>query len=298
MSLKRSLMLAGIVFLILFMALSPFKWPWNHPMAHYNQATKAKEETASPSNSAADTINPADDTTSTPDLVSPNQAPVREIPFPPEGIPALMYHSISTIPGNPLGVPVKQFREEMEWLRRQNYHSVSLEEFYRALVSKSQIPDKPVLITFDDGYEDNYTEAWPILKQNGFRAAFFIITDSVGPGMMTWPQLNELVRQGNSIGSHTVHHLDLATLSYKQQESELLTSKEALESHLGIRIEALCFPSGRYNDTTLKLMPKAGYLLGFTTKPGRVHWKDDVLTLKRLRISGGMSLDSFKELFP
>jgi peptidoglycan/xylan/chitin deacetylase (PgdA/CDA1 family) len=116
--------------------------------------------------------------------------------------------------------------------------------------------------------------------------------------MMTWDQLSDLAHQGNSIGSHTVHHLDLRTLTAKQQKSELGISKQDLEDHLGITVQAFCFPSGRYNDTTLQLLQNLGYRLAFTTKPGRVYLGDDPLTLKRVRISGGMSLSQFKKLFP
>ena len=101
-----------------------------------------------------------------------------------------------------------------------------------------------------------------------------------------------------NVGSHSVHHYDLATLSTRQQKDELSLSKKELENHLGISVQALCFPSGRYNKTTLELMPTLGYRLGFITKTGKVHLGDDLLTLKRLRISGGMSLTSFKKQFP
>jgi len=231
-------------------------------------------------------------------LTTKDKTETKMIKFPEEGIPVLMYHSISTIPGNTLGVPVKEFTEEMEWLHRQNYHSLSLEEFYQALANKTPVPDKPILLTFDDGYSDNYTKAWPILRQNGFKATFFVTTNSIGSGMMNWDQLGDLAREGNTIGSHTVHHLDLATLSYKQQENELNISKQELVNRLDISVQALCFPSGRYNKTTLELMSKLGYKLGFTTVPGKVHLGDDLLTLKRVRISGGMPLASFQKQFP
>lgn len=218
--------------------------------------------------------------------------------FPTEGIPVLMYHSISTIPGNTLGVPVQQFTDEMEWLNRQNYTSLSLEEFYEALVNKTPVPEKPIVLTFDDGYSDNYDAAWPILRQYGFKATFFVTTSSVGPGMMNWDQLKDLVHQGNSVSSHTVHHYDLATLSSQQQTDELSLSKKDVEDHLSNKVNALCFPSGKYNQTTLELMPKLGYTLGFTTQSGKVHLGDNLLTLKRLRISGGMSITAFQKEFP
>ncbi|MEA4901630.1 polysaccharide deacetylase family protein [Desulfitobacterium sp.] len=290
MGFKRNLILAGISLFILTIILFNFKWPLNFTFGDHHSEVKSAEQvapTSDPSNS-----------TPTPALTPDNQDKPKLSEFPKEGIPVLMYHSISTIPGNTLGVPVKQFTEEMEWLHRQNYHSLSLEEFYQALANGTPVPEKPILLTFDDGYSDNYNDAWPILRQYGFRATFFITTNSVGPGMMNWDQLNDLARQGNSIGSHTVNHLDLATLSDKQQKSELTNSKQELEKNLGISEIALCFPSGRYNKTTLDLMPELGYKLGFTTQPGKVHLGDDLLTLKRVRISGGMSLASFRELFP
>ncbi len=218
--------------------------------------------------------------------------------FPAEGIPVLMYHSISYIPGNNLGVPVTQFAEEIEWLKSHNYSTLSLEDFYQALVHQKSVPQKPILITFDDGYIDNYQAAWPILRENDFRATFFIITSSVGSGMMSWEQIHELADQGNSIASHTVTHPDLSTLSSKQLETELAQSKKDLESNIGKSVDALCFPSGSYNDKTLEIMLHLGYKLGFTTKSGKVHLGDNPLTLKRIRIPGGMSLTAFKNLFP
>lgn len=224
-------------------------------------------------------------------------APVKMSEFPADGIPVLMYHSISTIPGNNLGVPVEQFAEEMNWLKSQDYTTLSLEDFYQALADHKPIPQKPILITFDDGYSDNYQSAWPILRENGFRATFFIITNSVGSGMMTWEQLAELADYGNSIASHTQSHPDLSIISSQQLEKELALSKKDLESHLGKSVEALCFPSSRYNDKTLETMSKLGYKIGFTTHPGKVHLGDNPLTLKRIRVPGGMTLTSFQQQF-
>ncbi|NBK99640.1 MAG: polysaccharide deacetylase family protein [Erysipelotrichia bacterium] len=218
------------------------------------------------------------------------------IKFPESGIPVLMYHSISTVPGNSLCVPPKQFLEEIEWLYQQNYHTLTIEEFYQALGNNISIPEKSILLTFDDGYADNYKVAWPILHKYGFIATFFIITKYVSPKAMDWTQLKELVRDGNSIGSHTVRHLDLSTLTTEQQKNELADSKRILENHLGISIKALCFPSGMYNNTTLELMPDIGYELGFSTHSGRIHLDDDIFTLKRLRISAGLSHTEFQKL--
>ncbi|WP_308893496.1 polysaccharide deacetylase family protein [Candidatus Desulfosporosinus nitrosoreducens] len=233
-----------------------------------------------------------------PSATVPPENKAKMVVFPQEGIPVLMYHSIKTLPGNSLGVPVKQFTEEMAWLCRQGYHSISPDDLYESLINQGLVPEKPILLTFDDGYSDNYSSAWPILRQYGFRATFFIITNSTGRGMMNWDQLSDLSKQGNTVASHTVHHLDLSKLSESQQEREMTVSKLEIESHLGVGVQSLCFPSGKYNKTTLALMPKAGYKLGFTTKPGKVYLGDNLLTLNRERIYGSMPMASFQWLFP
>ncbi|AFM43077.1 putative xylanase/chitin deacetylase [Desulfosporosinus acidiphilus SJ4] len=284
MNLKFKLFLASLCTLVLIIVSFAVKCPAAND---YLPGDSLK------SNSSKPLVSPAP-----PSLAVVNQAEPKMTTFPKAGIPVLMYHSIKTLPGNSLGVPVKQFTEEITWLHNKGYHSITTDELYQTLANKAPIPEKPILLTFDDGYSDNYTSAWPILQKSGFRATFFIVTNSVGQGMMSWDQLSDLVKQGNSIGSHTVHHLDLSKLSYNKQENELISSKEALENHLGIKVQALCFPSGKFNKTTLELMAKTGYQLGFTTKQGRVHSGDDLLTLRRERIYGGMPLPSFQKLFP
>lgn len=217
--------------------------------------------------------------------------------FPEEGIPVLMYHSISTVPNNSLCLPEKQFSEEIEWLSSQNHHCLTIEEFYSALVNNAALPKKPILLTFDDGYSDNYKAALPILKKFNFKGTFFLIINSIGTERMSWDQIKELVHEGNSIGSHSLKHPDLSILSAKQQEDEIITSKQKLEDNLGISINSFCFPSGRYNQTTLELLKKSGYLLGFSTRTGKVHLGDNQFILKRIRIPAGMTLTTFQNLF-
>lgn len=289
MNLKHKLALGGVCALVLILIGLKVKWfvPSefkDHDFTHNTNHSEPRMPPPPPPSAPSSPIQ--------------YQVKLKMVPFPKEGIPVLMYHSIKTLPGNSLGVPVKQFSEEMSWLSQKAYHSISPEDLYQALVNKAPVPEKPILLTFDDGYSDNYSSAWPILQQYGFRATFFVITKSVGPGMMNWEQLNDLVKQGNTVASHTVHHLDLATLTEKQQEFELNSSKQELESHLGIRVQSLCFPSGKYNKTTLALMPKCGYKLGFSTKPGNVYLGAEILALNRKRIYGGMPIASFKSLLP
>lgn len=219
--------------------------------------------------------------------------------FPAGGIPVLMYHSISENAGNSLCVPIEQFEEEMRWLSREDYRALSAEELYRALAAGESIPEKSVLITFDDGYLDNYENAWPVLRQYGFHATFFIITDSIGYAeengfsYMDWKHLRELAEAGNTVGSHSVSHSNLKSLSEEQQQKELHESKKILEEGLGITVSAFCFPYGKYNSATLRLMEASGYRIGFTTKNGKAREGDNPLEIQRIRVYQAMPLPVF-----
>lgn len=213
--------------------------------------------------------------------------------IPDAGVPVLMYHSISTKYDPSFCVPPKQFEQEMRYLREHNYHSVSPAELCAALEGEAPLPENPVLITFDDGFGDNYKIAWPILKKYGLRATFFIVTGEIGTYSIDWPQLQELVDAGNTIGSHTVHHCDLTTLSEEGQRRELFDSRATLEKNLSATISSFCIPYGKYNKTTLRLLREAGYTISFTTNPGLVCTGDDIYTLHRLHMVGGTKLSRF-----
>lgn len=212
---------------------------------------------------------------------------------PDTGVPVLMYHSISSKYDPSFCVPAQQFDREMRYLRENNYHSVSPAELNAALTDGTPLPENPVLITFDDGFGDNYKTAWPILKKYGFRATFFIVTNEVGRYSIDWPQLKELADAGNTIGSHTVHHCDLSALSTGQQKAEIFDSKAALEKQLDIPITTFCIPYGKYNKETLTLLREAGYTISFTTNEGRVCAGDDIFTLRRVHMIGGTGLEAF-----
>ena len=215
--------------------------------------------------------------------------------FPKHGVPVLMYHSISSKYNNSICVSEKHFRKQMEWLRGNGYHAVSTDELYDALAKEGALPEKPVLITFDDGFKDNYETAWPILKEFGFTGTFFVVTGKINSYNLDWDDLKQLIKNGNTIGSHSVTHRDLSCLSAAQQEKELWVSKRMLEEGLGTTIKAFCFPYGKYNKATLALLPELGYSLSFTTRSGKVCFNDDEYLLKRVHVEGGMSMSSFEK---
>ncbi len=123
----------------------------------------------------------------------------------------------------------------------------------------------------------------------------FVVTGQINSYNIDWEQLRDLASQGNSIGRHTVHHHDLSILNCSQQESELRQSKQILEDKLGTDIKSFSFPYGKYNKTTLSLLPELGYALSFTTTSRRVHLGDNEYLLKRVHIGGGMPIKDFIE---
>lgn len=215
--------------------------------------------------------------------------------IPEEGMPVLMYHSISTKYDLSICVSPEEFEQQMKWLYENGYSTVNIEDFSRALAGEAILPEKPIMISFDDGYNDNYNVAWPIMEKYGFRATFFIVTAGVDPFNMDWNQLRDLHEKGNSIGSHTSNHKNLSKLDCGSQEMQLRQSKCDLENNLGIDITAFCFPYGMYNNTTLSLLPQLGYTMSFTINEGRVHSGDNAYELKRIHVRGGMPFEQFVE---
>ncbi|PAK35923.1 polysaccharide deacetylase family protein [Bacillus safensis] len=210
----------------------------------------------------------------------------------PVELPILMYHSISS--GNSLRVPKSEFASHMKWLKENDYVTLSPEEAYQVLTTNSIPSEKYVLITFDDGYTDNYTKAFPILKQYGMKATIFMIEQSIGrPHHLTDAQMDDMLSNGISIESHTIHHLELNRLSQKQQKEELKGSKAFFDQRFSQQTIMVSYPVGRYNEDTLKLAKEAGYELAVTTEPGHAKKEQGMMSLHRVRVSPGLSPESF-----
>ena len=183
----------------------------------------------------------------------------------------------------------------MKYLHESGFSTISLDQLYEAYQGKSMLPEKPIVITFDDGYLDNYTAAFPVLKQYNFTAAFFVITDVVGKGMMSWEQLREMQDYGMTIQPHTVTHPDLTALTPEQQRKEMADSKAEVESKLGTQVKFFCYPYGKFNSATLKQLKDSGYKLGLTISQGKANPADNLLLLKRLYVNGFHDLQTFKK---
>ena len=213
-------------------------------------------------------------------------------------IPILMYHSIcADYPDNSLMVAPELFNEQMAWLNDNGFTTMSLEEVYEAFET-GKVPVKPVAITFDDGYADNYTEAYPILKEYGMKATFFIITNNTDKDgyYMSTDMLKEMKENGMEIENHTAYHFELGGASLADQKMTIEDGKEFLKENIGVDSKFLCYPAGKYDDTTVSLDAQLGIKAAVTTEYGFASINDGLYTLKRVRISP-MSMDSFSSIF-
>lgn len=213
-------------------------------------------------------------------------------------IPILIYHSIcADYPDNSLMVAPELFNEQMAWLNDNGFTTMSLEEVYEAFET-GKVPVKPVAITFDDGYADNYTEAYPILKEYGMKATFFIITNNTDKDgyYMSTDMLKEMKEHGMEIENHTAYHFELGGASLADQKMTIEDGKEFLKENIGVDSKFLCYPAGKYDDTTVSLDAQLGIKAAVTTEYGFASINDGLYTLKRVRISP-MSMDSFSSIF-
>ncbi len=215
-------------------------------------------------------------------------------------VPVLMYHHVAVAgPGadairRDLSVTPANFAAQMAYLSRNGYNTLSLAQLNDHLERSRPLPPRPVILTFDDGYADNYSAAFPSLLQNGLTGTFFLITDFVGKGeYMSWGDARVMLAAGMSIESHTIDHPDLATLSGDRLARQLTQSKAALERELGAGVSYLSYPAGKYNATVIRAAQQAGYRAAVTTVYGDSHQAGRPFEITRVRIRGSDDLETF-----
>ena len=209
----------------------------------------------------------------------------------PVQIPILMYHAVHVMDPSEasnanLIVDPDLFEAQIKALSKAGYYFLTPEEAYKAFTENALPAKKVVWLTFDDGNEDFYTIAYPILKKYKAKATNNIITGFVkkgNAGNLTVKQMKEMMTHGMSFQSHTVNHPDLSTTDKATQKVELTDSIGFLENKLNTKVNTIAYPSGRYNQTTLDLAKKT-YKLGLTTNEGLASAKDGLLSLNRVRI--------------
>ena len=202
-----------------------------------------------------------------------------------------MYHAVHVMDPSEasnanLIVAPDNFEAQIKAMVDAGYYFLTPEEAYKAF-SENVLPAKKVVwLTFDDGNEDFYTIAYPILKKYKAKATNNVITGFVkkgNAGNLTVKQMKEMMAHGMSFQSHTVNHPDLSATDKATQKVELTDSIDFLENKLNTKVNTIAYPSGRYNQTTLDLAKKT-YKLGLTTNEGLASAKDGLLSLNRVRI--------------
>lgn len=217
-------------------------------------------------------------------------------------VPILMYHYIRVPPdpgadrlGYNLSVSPQEFARQMDYLAQESFHPVTIAQLQGYLQGTAALPDRPVVLTFDDGYADLYTEAFPVLRQHNFRAVAYIVSGFVGAAgrNVTPEQIKEMDAYGIEIGGHTVSHSDLTKLGPDQLRAEVAGSKAQLEALVGHPVTAFCYPAGRFNQAVIDAVQSAGFANATTTQEGVSHALADRYTWSRIRVSGGESPADF-----
>lgn len=220
-------------------------------------------------------------------------------------IPILMYHYVSPLPPDAdtiregLSVSPETFRAHIEFLKSEGYSTISLYEMNEALNSGIELPQKSIVLTFDDSYTDHYNYVFPILKEYGFVGTFFVITeftDNKNPNHLTWEQVKEMADAGMSMESHTKTHHTLVDRDEDFLVWEIIGSIESIESHTGKRPTIFSYPVGRYDEETLQLLSTTTVTRAVTTEYGTYHTTHEALLSPRLRITGNMGVAGLRNL--
>lgn len=206
-----------------------------------------------------------------------------------QGVPILAYHEV-VADDEMYSVDPDQFEAQLNYLKQEGYHSVSLHDVFEAREGRGVLPDKPIVLTFDDGYEDNYTQALPLMEKYGFSGTVFIISSKPddpdeGEGYLSWDEIRMMQGRHTEIGSHTVNHVALSDLSFAEKQQEMMNSKQTIEKQIGRSVEFLAYPFGAYDKECFELLRNAGYRGACAGVPG-YNMPDDKnpYRLKRVNI--------------
>ena len=236
------------------------------------------------------------------DVAAPAMSPgptTVTLPPSPAGawVPILMYHYVRYSPdraGKPLSVLPPDFQAQMRYLRDHGYSTITMRDLDLALMGRKSHPPRAVALTFDDGYEDFYATAVPVMRRLGLTATNYVPTMLVGrPNYMSWSEIQRLDEQGFEMAAHSQFHVDVARVPLGRAQVEIFGAKLDLERQLGHEVVDWAYPYGGFNLATVQLVHQAGYWSGVTTRPGARHDAAQMPLLTRVRVSGGESLEQF-----
>jgi peptidoglycan/xylan/chitin deacetylase (PgdA/CDA1 family) len=222
------------------------------------------------------------------------------------GVTILCYHRIDGSRGK-VSVTPEQFEAQLDWLRANDYHVVRLADLEAFMAGRQPLPQRSVVLTFDDGYESVFSRAFPLLKRHGMPATVFVYTDFIGArDALSWADLEEMLRSGLvDVQAHSKSHVNLVELAREQSgppyrerlESELKLPRALIERRLGAAgadVRDFAYPYGEANPAVLDAMRREGYVLGLTVTPGPNPFYASPLMLRRVMVFGGQDLEEFR----
>lgn len=217
----------------------------------------------------------------------------------------LYYHSVSNLPVRSSVAP-EMFAAQMAYLRQHEYQVLSLTEAVHHIGTRTPFPEKSVVLTFDDGFLDNYEQAFPVLARLQFPATVFLAASFIGsnrlptltrtdfvPQPLTWAQVKEMHGHRIEFGSHTLTHPMLSQIPLAQVRHEVRESKRMIEERLGISVPFFCYPRGDFTAGVRQIVHEEGHLAACTIKPGINTWNTNLWTLRRTYISRRDTLHEF-----
>lgn len=188
--------------------------------------------------------------------------------WPEKGVPVLAYHMIDD-DDDTYSVSATEFEKQMQYLKENGYTAISLLEFAKAKKGKFTLPEKPIIITFDDGYANNYTTAMPIMEKYGMKGTMFMVANDIGKeDYFTVEQMKDWQAHHMEIGSHTANHVPLATLTSEQKKEEIVASKLLLEWKGLNTVFFMAYPFGSFDEESEQLLKENDYLGALTGKSG------------------------------
>lgn len=223
-----------------------------------------------------------------------NNPAASSIDFKALSITVLMYHHVrdynqpdDTI-GTNLSVSPQDLAAQLDLIQQKGYTTITFKDLLN-----NKLPEKPIILSFDDGYRNFYDNAYPELKKRKMTAVSYIIVGDIDGGdYMTKAEIKEINVYGIEIGSHTLSHPDLSKLTSEKARHEIVDSKSNLETLTGTNVVSFCYPSGKFNTETEKIVSDAGYSFAVTTNGGITTFQNP-LELNRYRINNGTKIGGY-----
>ena len=215
-------------------------------------------------------------------------------------VPVLMYHVIATPPSSAqlpeLYVDPKTFDRQMERLESDGFQGVSLNQVYDAWFKGGELPEKPVVVSFDDGYRGQYVYARPELRKLGWPGVLSAISGRIGQpnAELSDAMVSRMINDGWELDSHTIRHLDVTTLDAAQLREEIAGSRRDLQQRFHQPVNFFCYPAGRFDAQAIQAVRAAGYL-GATTVEEGLASKGEMYTLKRIRVDGSDGVSGLEQ---